>query len=183
MKNPFLIGNKIYLRSLELEDLSGNYVSWLNDPEVCRYNSHHFFQYTNQKAINYISKINNSFSEIVLAIILSENNLHVGNISLQNINLINRSAELAILIGDKNYWGKGIAKSSIKLLLDHGFLSLNLHRIYLGTPRENVSMQKIAIYFGMKNEGVKRDAFFKNGEFFDILDFAILQNEYLKKNN
>jgi ribosomal-protein-alanine N-acetyltransferase len=40
MKNPFLVGENIYLRPLDLNDLRGNYINWLNDSEVCKYNSH-----------------------------------------------------------------------------------------------------------------------------------------------
>ena len=38
MKNPFLLGEKIYLRGLNEKDINGNYIKWLNDSEVCKYN-------------------------------------------------------------------------------------------------------------------------------------------------
>ena len=34
MKNAFLIGKQIYLKPLEEEDLDGDYLKWLNDPEI-----------------------------------------------------------------------------------------------------------------------------------------------------
>ena len=36
----FLTGNRITLRGLELSDISENYLQWLNDGEVCKYNTH-----------------------------------------------------------------------------------------------------------------------------------------------
>ena len=77
MKIPFLIGDKLYLRPLEKTDINGNYVSWLNDAEICQFNSHHFFQYSKEKAEDYIAKVNRSSSEIVLAIVCKENDLHI----------------------------------------------------------------------------------------------------------
>lgn len=37
MKTPFIIGDRIYLRPLEREDLNEKYLKWLNDPDVNRY--------------------------------------------------------------------------------------------------------------------------------------------------
>jgi len=51
MINPFIVGTDIYLRPLRVQDAEGSYVEWLNDPEVCQYNSHHVFPYTPQKAL------------------------------------------------------------------------------------------------------------------------------------
>ena len=181
MKIPFLIGDKLYLRPLEKTDINGNYVSWLNDAEICQFNSHHFFQYSKEKAEDYIAKVNRSSSEIVLAIVCKENDLHIGNISLQNINLLSRNAELAILLGDKNYWGKGYSKEASKILVNHGFTELNLHRIYCGTSADNLAMQNIAGYLGMHQEGRRLEALYKSGKYVDIVEYGVLQRDFVNK--
>jgi ribosomal-protein-alanine N-acetyltransferase len=181
MKIPFLIGDKLYLRPLEKTDINGNYVSWLNDAEICQFNSHHFFQYSKEKAEDYIAKVNRSSSEIVLAIVCKENDLHIGNISLQNINLLSRNAELAILLGDKNYWGKGYSKEASKILVNHGFTELNLHRIYCGTSADNLAMQNIAGYLGMQQEGRRLEALYKSGKYVDIVEYGVLQRDFANK--
>lgn len=145
MKYPFLIGDKIYLRGLEIKDLESNYIQWLNDEEVCKYNSHHVFPYYRENAEQYIKDTFNSRKALVLGIILIDNDLHIGNIALQDINYINRSAEFAILMGDKDYWGKGYSKEAAFLIIQHGFMALNLHRIYCGTSSDNLPMQKLAL--------------------------------------
>ena len=102
----FLQGQRIQLRALTEKDLTEEYLQWLNDEEVCRYNSHAIFPNTEQKMKNYFDRLDIQ-REVVLAIIDAKLNKHVGNISLQNINWVSRNAEFAILLGDKNYWGKG----------------------------------------------------------------------------
>lgn len=57
MKVPFLIGENIYLRGLCEQDLEGDYVSWLNDPDVCRFNSHHIFPYGKKAAQTYFDLV------------------------------------------------------------------------------------------------------------------------------
>ena len=116
--------------------------------------------------------------DVVLAIIHTETGTHIGNVSLQNINWISRNAEFAILIGDKNYWGQGYGEEAAQLIVAYGFNRLNLHRIYCGTIQGNVGMIKLAAKLKMKEEGIRKDAIFKNGRFLDIYEYGVLQNDY-----
>jgi RimJ/RimL family protein N-acetyltransferase len=173
-------GNRIYLRPIDRSDAHGNYPSWLNDPEVCRYNSHGEHLYTTEMAQTYIASVRDNPAYAVFAICLKENDHHIGNLSLQQISLKNRSAEFAILIGDPAAYGKGIGYEAGKLLLDYAFYTLELHRIHCGTHTHNVGMQKLALKLGFTQEGKRRDAIFKNGEFADIVEYGLLYNDYLK---
>ncbi|MEK6537820.1 MAG: GNAT family protein [Nitrospirota bacterium] len=179
MKNQLVTGKLVSLRVLEERDIDGPYSMWLNDPEVCQFNSHARFPVGKDDLRKYIQEAKRSSSMQVFAIVTKEKGSHIGNISLQNIDYVDRSAELAIIIGDKRYWGKGIGLEAWKLMMNYGFLVLNLHRLYCGCANKNLGMRRIAEKSGMKPEGRKRDAFFKDGGYDDILEFGILKNEYL----
>lgn len=182
MKNRiFIEGKSVNLRILAKEDVSKNYIHWFDDSEVCKFNSHHRFPYSEENLIKYIENLYNSNNNLVLAIIEKNTNIHIGNISLQNINFINRSAEFAIIIGEKDYWGKGIAKECGKLILEHGFNSLNLNRIYCGTSSNNIGMQQLAVFLGFSEEGRRRKAEFKNGEYADVVEYGLLKDEWNSK--
>lgn len=181
MKNYFLVGKRIYLRPLTLKDLKGNYIQWLNDAEVCEYNSHHVFPYTSEEAVEYIENVKDLKKHLILAIVVKESNEHIGNISLQNINYISHNAELTILIGEKKYWNQGLGKESAFLIVQHGFISLNLHRIYCGTISENKGMGKLALRLGMKQEGIRREAVYKNGTYRDITEYGLLRDEFINR--
>ena len=180
MKKEFLSGTTIYLRAIEVSDLNENYRGWFNDEQVCQFNSHHRFPYYKQNLEDYFQNVIKGKNNLVLAIIDKTSDKHIGNIALQNINLIDRSAELAVIIGDKDYWKRGIGKEACRLLLNHGFKSLNLGRIYCGTSKENVGMQELAKKLGFKKEGVARAAIFKNGKYFDVFNYGLLKDEYKK---
>jgi RimJ/RimL family protein N-acetyltransferase len=179
MKSSFLIGNKVYLRPLTLEDVSESYVGWFNDSEVCRYNSHHRFPMTVDDVLTYIQSVAKSKQSLVLAIIDIATEKHIGNIALQSIDWVARSAELAIVIGDKNYWGKGIGREACVLLVRHGLHVLNLHRIWLGTMEQNVGMQKIAESLGFIREGVLRQANCQGETFSDGYAYGLLSSEFI----
>lgn len=180
MKNIFLAGKNLYLRSIRKSDLKGNYAQWFNDQKVCKSNSHGYFPSDAKKMEDYIERVNSGDSNLVLAIIFNKNKKHIGNISLQNINWVARSAEYAIIIGEKRFWGRSLAREASDLILRHGFLVLNLNRIYCGTPEDNIPMQKLALSLGMKKEGVRRQAFFKHGSYKDMFEYGVLRPEYLK---
>lgn len=177
-QSPFLVGEKIYLRSLVEEDAEGPYATWFNDEEVCFGNSHHVFPYTYESALSYIRHSHETRNSLILAIILSEDDRHIGNIALQDIHPNYHSADFSILIGDKSAWGGGVGKEAGRLICDHGFRAMNLHRIACGTFENNLAMQRLALYLGMVQEGVRRKAAFKGGKYLDIIEFGVLRDEY-----
>jgi RimJ/RimL family protein N-acetyltransferase len=177
-EQPFLEGEHVILRPLALEDVSETYIAWLNDEKVCEYNSHHVYPYTLELAREYVTRIRSQKQDLVLAIIAKNNGAHIGNISLQNINQLYRSAEYAVLLGDKNYWGKGLGKEASRLILWHGFNTMNLHRIHCGTSVENIPMQKLAASLGFVEEGRRREAMFKNGAYLDVIEYGMLKSDF-----
>jgi RimJ/RimL family protein N-acetyltransferase len=174
----FLDGKRVRLRSLVEEDVLGPYLSWLNDAETCAGNSHHVLPYTEEAALEYVRNTRRSRTELTLAIELKDPSQHVGNVTLQDIHPVYRSAQYAILIGDPAARGQGIAFEASSLLLAHGFRELNLHRIYCGTFDTNVAMARLAVRLGMREEGRRREAVFKGGRWLDVIEFGILSKEF-----
>jgi ribosomal-protein-alanine N-acetyltransferase len=179
--STFLAGELVALRPLVESDAGGPYPGWLNDAEVCRYNSHHVYPYTAEQARDWIRSIP-SRDELVLAVTLREDGTHVGNISLQAIDRVSRSADLAILLGDRRVWGRGVGLESAQLVVAHGFGAMNLHRITCGTTDDNAAMRKIAERLGMRQEGVRREAAFNDGRYVDVIEYGLLADEYRSAN-
>ena len=171
----FLKSNRVTLEPLEEHHLDGDWPSWLNDPEVCRYNSHATFPMTRGECGEYLKKVTGSREEVAFAVHVESK--HVGNICLKNIDWINRSAEFAIIIGDKDCWGQGIGKEAGELLMGYGLDVLNLRRIYCGTHEDNQGMIKLAESMDMKCEGRLKDAIWKNCMYSDVLIFGYVAIE------
>ena len=180
-KSIFLSGETIQLRALQASDIEGNYARWLNDPDITLYNSHGRYPVTVPELLQFVENALNSRSSLVMAIINIETGKHIGNISLQGISWIDRSAEIAFLLGEKAFWGKGVMYEAGMLIMTHGFKQLNLHRIHCGTSAENTGMQKLAEKLGMKQEGIRREALYKDGSYRDVIEYGILEHEFLKK--
>jgi len=183
--------DRFYVRPFQKEDMTEQYRQWFHDPDVTKHNSHGLFPYTKEQMAKFLAQLESS-DDLVWAVIVKNaalpNNkkaknscftggIHIGNVSLQNIHRIYRNAEFACVFGEKDYWGKSYGTEATKMIFNHGFKRLNLHRIWTGTASTNIGMQKIAEKLGMKKEGVFKEAMFLNGEWIDIVEYGILAKD------
>lgn len=180
MKDIFIDGEKIYLRLPKEKDLKGNWFRWFNDPIVTQYQNKGIFPNTQARQRKYYLFTLNGKSDIVFAIIEKKTNRHIGCVGLHNIDPIHRSAEIGIVIGEKEYWGKGYGKIAWKLMSGYGFNILNLHRISAIVFKENISSKKSAEASGFKIEGRLRDIFYKNGRYHSGYLMSALKEDFRK---
>lgn len=171
-----ILDSNYSVRPLSMSDIDGPYPSWFQDQIVCKYNSHGKLFQDRAALESYISGIL-ARGDVVWAIDHIADG-HIGNLSLQSINWINRTAEFAILIGNKAHWGSGIAATASHVLIEHGFNKLNLNRVYCGTADINSGMKRLAAKLGMKKEGIRRQQLFLEGQYVDLVEFGLLKEEY-----
>lgn len=103
----------------------------------------------------------------------------VGRISLEDINFINQSAEFKIFL-KTSAQNKGIGTASSIQVIEHGFKALNLHRIHCGTLDTNKGFKSLAVKLGMRNEGTRTEAVFKDGKFINVVEFGLIRSDYLE---
>jgi RimJ/RimL family protein N-acetyltransferase len=102
----------------------------------------------------------------------------IGNTGFFDINNIARSAELGIMIGNKDYWDKGCGTLVMKLMLKHGFEVLNLNRIYLLVKSNNPRAIRCYEKVGFMHEGSMRQAEYQDGKYFDLIMMSVLKHEW-----
>jgi len=165
-----------YLTPLRKTDLDGPYSSWFSDQNITKYSSHgKFFKNVNY-FLSFYENLNRE-DQVVLGIFHTLDG-HIGNLSLQDISWINRTAEFAIIIGNQNHQNKGVSYEASKYIIEHGFKKLNLNKIYCGTADQNIGMQKLALKLGMKEEGRRVDHLFLEGGYHDVLMYYILAKDW-----
>ncbi|MCA6478110.1 MAG: GNAT family N-acetyltransferase [Chitinophagaceae bacterium] len=138
---PVLKGDRTILKPLSKSFCNQKYLSWLNDPEVYKYLSSGG-DFTMKQLVNFVRE--KSFEDIFFwAIIVKENNNHIGNIKIDKIDKNDLHGEYGIMIGDKSVWGMGYAAEVSKIVIDFCFNVVGLKEIRLGVHKENIPAIKL----------------------------------------
>jgi len=174
-----IYGERIRLRAIEREDIP-RYVAWLNDPEVTAGMLMYLPMSLADETQWFERLANRSPEERSLAIeIKSENGWkHIGGTGLESIEWTNRNAEFGIVIGEKSLWNQGYGTEVTRLMLKHGFETLNLHRISLRVYENNPRAMRAYEKVGFVKEGIMRDAIYRNGCYINALLMSILCSEW-----
>jgi len=180
MQRPFLVGEKLYLRLLEESDIGEEYLGWLNDGDVTRYLETGKFPSTLVTIRKYVEHFQDSKTELIFAIVDRETDQHVGNVTLNRINWIHRTADTGLVIGKKEFWGKGYAFEAWSLLIEYAFQRLGLQKIVAGAVADNVASIVTLEKLGFKIEGKFRKEYFVEGEYRDGIRLGLLREEFYK---
>lgn len=172
---------RVFLRAFEEADVE-NLVKWRNNTEVTKSLGGTNFFVSSIRETEWVKhSATHDTNDIRLAICLIENSKHIGNINLTSINWINRTAEFSIMIGDRQEWGKGFGKEATVLILNYAFFELNLNRIYLTVKMDNTSAYNLYKSIGFVQEGIQREAVYKNGKYNNMIMMSLLKYEYHAK--
>jgi len=170
----------IKFRAVEREDLR-QLCDWRNDPDLMKVTrEYRRLNMLNQEEWLKQISLTKPPEDIMFCIevALPTGNCLIGVCGLTYINWKERHAEVSIYIGDKDMRGKGYASESIAYLLDYGFRTLGLNRIYAIIYEYNQGSQKLFESRGFKYEGRHRGAHYYDGLFWDEFVYGILRDEY-----
>jgi len=168
----------VKLRPLEVED-GKEFHHWASDREVTQFSiSSYAYPQSRADISTWLSNINSSSKTVSLGVCCIETGKLIGYAGIASISALNRCGEFFILIGEKEYWGKGIGTEVTKLITEYGFNTLGLHRIELTAFASNPSAIRAYEKAGYKHEGVKRQSGYRHGKFVDKVQMAILSDEW-----
>lgn len=174
---PFIQGERLYLREVRPEDVNDTYYRWMNDPEVTRYLESRFFPNDMESLCDYVRQQNGNRNCAFLAIILKENDRHIGNIKLGPIDWIHRLADIGIILGEKDTWGKGYASEAIGLVVKLAFSRMNLHKLTAGYYALNKGSERAFGNNGFVVEGVRKKHRFCEGVYTDTVILGLVRDE------
>lgn len=166
---------KTILRELQKKDLTDEYLSWLNDAEVNYYSRRRYKKTTREEMEDYFEKFDRK-SGAFFAIIDKGKNKHIGNITVTNVNKEQNIGEIAILLGDKESWGKGFGSDAWKLMTGYAFEVLNFRKLTAGTF--NPAMARILEKQGWELEGIFKEEFSVGNKYLDKKVFGLLKRKH-----
>ena len=134
-------GKLIRIREKRVEDIPDEY-AWRVDEELSRLDATRPLTMSYDDFLKYSKEEMQfpNFRSKRLAVETIEG-VHIGNVMYYDLNMRNAETELGIMIGNKEYWGKGYGTDIVKTLLKHLFEDLKLERVYLHTLAWNYRAQ------------------------------------------
>lgn len=172
-------GEKVILRPRKSADKEF-ILKWFNDPEVTRYVIMEL-PVTEKKLDKWLEQWDNEENTIFFVIVDKETKNPIGTCGFVDVDFKNQNAEMGMIIGEKEYWGKGRGTEVTELLLKYGFGTLNFIVLYGKAVDANLGSIKMQKNFGFKEQGRLRKWVYIDGKFHDVLFFDLLREEWKKQ--
>lgn len=173
--NKIVEGRNLYLRKLASSDLNRAW-EWLHRPDIYLKIGVQV-PFTKEQQEQWFATLQEDNSKIVFAICRQDDDVHIGNVSLDMIDRRHRNARLSIFIADNSQRSKGFGSETLTLLEQYAFTMLDLHKIWCKTDEDDPKVLNFYKKFGFMQEGLLKEHEIKDGKFVDKVLFAKLKTQ------
>jgi RimJ/RimL family protein N-acetyltransferase len=164
---------RLILRPYEAGDISF-WQKWDLDPEVQRFMPEPKNEpVSDDEQLAYLKECESEQDGVYWTIIWKENNQPVGSIAITEISQHHGIGEIGIVIGDKEYWNKGIATEATKSILEFS-PELGLKRISAELEEGNAALEKALTKLGFEKEGISKLSRVKDGKRINTIRYFVL---------
>jgi [ribosomal protein S5]-alanine N-acetyltransferase len=168
---PLLDHGSVQLRSLTSDDVSMEYVNWLNDPLVNQYLESRFMTHTLERVRAYVASISKNPAFHFFLILRKDTGAHIGNIKLGTVHAHHGKGSIGVMIGERSAWGHGFATAAVERLVEYAFNDLSVYKLTAGAYAPNVASLKLFAKIGFMEEGRRcRHVRFQN----EYVDYVLL---------
>lgn len=172
----FLKGPRVTLRPVLREDIP-LLMRYMNDPEVLHFLGNNLPKMEADEVEWFEGLPKRKTKDIVLALVAEEK--FIGVVGVHGIDAVNRTATGGAFIGDKHYWSRGYGFEAEMLCLKFAFDTLNLRKVCADVIVFNGRSAAAFMKCGGKEEGRKREHVYRDGAYWDLLQFAVFRGDWL----
>lgn len=165
-----LTGSRVLLRPFLQSDITPEYISWLNDPDVVRFSNQRFIKHTEESCRVYWESFRDT-SNLFLSVRTLAEDSPVGTMTAY-VSLPHGTADIGILIGRKSVWGKGVGQDAWDTLMRWLIERRRIRKVTAGTLSCNKGVIRIMKRSGMHCEAIRFDHELFDGQPFDILYYC-----------
>ncbi len=176
----YAVGSSVYFRYLTEADAVGNWHHWFNSPDVTQNLAAQYWVNTPDGQLEYLQILRRSKERLAVAVVDRRTHEHIGIGSLSKLDMLNRRAEMSLVIGSAAHRSGIHALESLAMLTEIGLVRLNLHKLVatgLACSEGGLNLTKL---LGYVQTGCFREHAFVGGAWMDGVHLEILQREWLK---
>ncbi len=172
-----LDAERLYLRPLTVDDVSERYVAWLNDSDVTRYLETRHAPQTHETVRAFVAGVNARENEHLFGVFERDGDRHVGNIKVGPVHPIHSMADVSLLIGEREVWGRGYAAEAICRIVRHAFEDLGVFKLSASLYAENIASERAFRKAGFLREGLRAKHYDLEGSRSDIVELGLCADE------
>jgi RimJ/RimL family protein N-acetyltransferase len=177
MLGPILVGSRVTLAPIKPEHLE-HYIQWFADPQVTRFLARDAPP-TPKEEEEWLESVGRSDKDVIWGLFAQEE--HIGSTGIHGINWRSRHAVTGTLIGDRSWWGRGIATESMELRNRYAFEELGLEKLVTHVFEGNTASRRALEHVGYLTVGVHRRHEYRNGVWWDVWIGELLREEWLRR--
>ena len=147
-------------------------MDWFLDEDVVKFSDNQYREFSLESQITYVNECIGNKNKDLYGVFLS--NQHIGNILIDGLENIHRNAEITYLIGNKKYWGMGVASYAISKIVELANIKYKLNKIYAGCAENNLGSRKALEKNNFIIEGIRKKHLFYNDTWFDQIDYGLI---------
>ncbi len=172
-----LEGDLVILRRHVRENLR-DFMRWYQDPEVARLTRYQDGPMRAEEIERFFTMRSLGPDSMAMGIHVRDTNRLIGSCAFSQLDGDNGSALFHITIGERDAWGHGYGSEATRLMVDHAFGSLGLHRVALSVFAFNERAIRAYLRVGFVTEGRAREAIWRDGRWWDELHMSVLEPEW-----
>ena len=154
---------------------------WYSDPQVARLTRYQDGPMRREEIERFFAARVVGNDSLALAIHERGTDRLVGTCAFSQLDPENGSALYHITIGEKDVWGRGYGTEATRLMLDHAFATLGLHRVALAVFEFNERAIRAYRTCGFVVEGRARESIWRDGRWWDELAMSVLASEWRQR--
>lgn len=156
------------------------YLDWLSNYDVMKTigRSEYLTAIPYEEVEEYVRQLTESMTDMFFAVHLRDEDTFVGTVKAGHIDWRAGIADIGIMIGERDMWGRGIATDALATLCKAAFDGLGMRKLVANIMAANPAMMRVFEKLGFQREGVRRRHMPFEGSYTDLILYGCFLEEF-----
>jgi RimJ/RimL family protein N-acetyltransferase len=159
-KLPIIKTLRLLIRDIEVKDVSDDYITWLNNPEITKFLEVRFSKHTRENVEDFVrSKLKTAESSKALihaehfGVYDNNGSRLVGTVTMPSIKSNHLSTDISFVIGHPDARGKGYGTEAVHAVVYYAFKHAGLKKLWGGYYDGHIASARVLAKNGFREEG------------------------------